>query len=141
MNYLTDIEDNKFYYLTSLGHKMKVAKSKSCLNVSKPSRANPEVSILKTELQDLYEKESELEQIKIKVQRSVPILETIYDKVKKREERLERTISTLTKRVSLTKKMVASYKDLYEEGLKIIQKNRVIDQYEGLSNYREKKGK
>lgn len=63
---------------------MKIGKSKSSINVNKHNHNNPEVRIAKNELQDLYDKEAELEDLQSKIDRSKPILQSIYDKIKKK---------------------------------------------------------
>jgi predicted NAD/FAD-binding protein len=60
---------------------MRAKKSKSTVQIHRQA-PQPIVSVPQNELQDLYDKEAELGVLEDRVNRSKPILETIYSKIK-----------------------------------------------------------
>ncbi len=64
----------------------------------------------------------ELETLKQKIEDSKGILSTIYSKVKKKESQYENQISQKDLYLHRAKQMISGYKNLYENGLKDMEK-------------------
>ena len=91
-------------------------KKKSKSTAAMPRRKdaiNPEILITRDELQTLYDKEGELEILKQKVDKSKPILETIYSKIKRKELENKLALEKANKKAGLKTTLLKEYKELY----------------------------
>ena len=89
-----------------------------------------------SEIVKLQQSRQELQDLKFKVDQSKPILLSIYDKVKKKQKNYQQKLIENQERCKQAHQLSRQYKTAFEDAIHCLNKNKVIDKYQGLTNYR-----
>ena len=74
-----------------------------------------------------------------KINQSTPILQTIYDKVKKKQQLYQQEINEKDSKYKNAKDLAKEYKEYCDEGIRLFKKHEVVDEFKGITSYRNSK--